>query len=169
MCVCPCAPLLNSCGAVHCLWWLWQCWWCQQWFRPGRRQRLLLWQWSQPWRWLQFGQWQRIWRWSQLCWRQQFLHQVHHHHVQQEGLLKSSRRLLVPHCLRPPFQILSFLFKFLLLSCYLLVVLELELRLLSALSSLPILAPSELPLLTIRRWSLVVFDPTTEQLPPAFH
>lgn len=117
--MCFCSPPLHSCGAVHRLQWLWQCRWCWQWLWPGRRQRLLLWQWSRPWRWLQFWQWQRLWRWPQLCWGQQFHHQIQHHLIlQQEGLqaLKASHWHLVQHCLKasssaawPSLQVASFL------------------------------------------------------------
>lgn len=137
--VCPCPPPLYSCGAVYRLQWLWQRQWREQWLRPGRRQWLLLWQRSRPWSWLQFWQWQRPRGWSQLCWGQQFHHQIHHHHLlQREDLqaLKSSSRLLVPRCVRAPIQLHGPVFKSLLFSCFhLLLVLELELELPRALLS----------------------------------
>lgn len=144
---CPCSSPLHSRGAVHRLQWLWRCQRCRQWLKlgrrqqlgPGRRQRLCLWQQSQPWRWLQFWQWQRRGKWPQLCWGQQFHHQIHHHLIlQQEELqaLKSSYWHSVPHCLRPPVQLHGLLFRLLLFSCFLLfLVLEVELKLLSALIS----------------------------------
>lgn len=87
---------LHSCGAVHHVrrlwrwrWWLWRCQRYGRWLRPGRRQRLLLWQRPQPWSRLQFQQWQRHGGWLQLLWRQQFHHQVHHHLILQQEELQA--------------------------------------------------------------------------------
>ena len=139
-CLCVLCPPLHSCGAVHRLQWLWQRWWCWRRLRPGRRQWLLLWQWSWPLRWLQFRQWQRLGWWPQLCWWQQFHCQIHHHLIlQQEELqaLKSSSWPASPDCLRAPVQMHDPLFWLLLLSYFLVFfILELELKLLSALITL---------------------------------
>ena len=171
---CPCVPLTGLCvaegahhrvltsslclhsrGAVHCLWWLWWCQRSRQWLRRERRKWLLLRQRSQPWRWLQFWQWQSHRVWLRLLWGQQFHHQIHHHHLllQQEGLqaLKSCHGLKLPQCLRLPL-LLCALLQLLYLSCFLFLLLELKLKLLSVLiSSLPKRVATELPLFTIGR------------------
>lgn len=142
---------LYSCGTVHRLQWLWQCRRCRRWLKPGRRQRLFLWQWLQPWRWLQFWQWPRFGGWPQLCWGQHFQHQIHHHlNLQQEGLqaLKSSSWLLVLHCFRAPVQLHCPLLWLLLLSCLQFLGLCIKLRLPTP-HFLSIPARSYLPLVTL--------------------
>ena len=147
---------LHSRGAVHCLWWLWWCQRSRQWLRREWRKWLLLRQRSQPWRWLQFWQWQSHRVWLRLLWGQQFHHQIHHHHLllQQEGLqaLKSCHGLKLPQCLRLPLQLHHPLLQLFPLFCsLLLLLLELELKLLSALIfSLPKPVTHEVPLFTIR-------------------
>ena len=95
--------------------------------------------------------------WLRLLWGQQFHHQIHHHHLllQQEGLqaLKSCHGLKLPQCLRLPLQFHRPLLQLFPLFCsLLLLLLELELKLLSALIfSLPKPVTHEVPLFSIGR------------------
>ena len=148
------SPLcLHSRGAVHRLWRLRQCRRSRGWPRRERRKWLLLQRRPQPWRWLQCWQWQSHRGWLRLLWGQQFHHQVHLLLIlQQEELqaLKSCHGLKLPQCLRLP--LFCSLLQLISLSCFLFLLLELELKLLSVLiSSLPKPVATELPLFTTGR------------------